>query len=88
MNYEQIKDIIYKYVSDNFGENEAEDPSWSIDALAQHLADELSKDTYTLVKHTTDGGAVYLTDDHAFANAKIIIRLDGGAEMLKCQVEA
>lgn len=39
MNYkEKIKKIIYNWVAENFGENEAEDPSWSIDDLAEELA--------------------------------------------------
>ncbi len=28
---------IYHWVSENFGENEANDPSWSIGALVEHL---------------------------------------------------
>ena len=28
---------IYEWVADNYGENEAEDPSWNIEALANHL---------------------------------------------------
>ena len=40
-----------------------------------------------LLKHVTDGGAVYLTDNHNFAEAKIIIRLDGGAELVRCDVK-
>ncbi|CAB4174980.1 hypothetical protein UFOVP965_99 [uncultured Caudovirales phage] len=41
----------------------------------------------TLLAHVTDGGAVYLTDNHEFKDAKVIIRLDGMPELLKCQVE-
>ncbi|MGF2565649.1 hypothetical protein ACQUWZ_27785, partial [Ralstonia pseudosolanacearum] len=33
----KIYDYIYKWVAENFGENEAEDPSWNIDALATEL---------------------------------------------------
>lgn len=44
-------------------------------------------DSIVLVKHTTDGGAVYLTDNHMFSEAKIIIRLDGGEELLRCDVK-
>ena len=40
-----------------------------------------------LFKHVTSGGAVYLTDNHSFADANIIIRLDGGAELYKCEVK-
>ena len=35
---EQFKDIIYSWVKQNFGESEADDPSWSIEALAKELA--------------------------------------------------
>ena len=44
-------DIIYEWVAENFGESEAEDPSWSIEALADHLSktdinpDELNANT-------------------------------------------
>lgn len=34
-------------------------------------------ESVTLVKHVTDGGAIYLTDNHRFADATIVIRLDG-----------
>jgi hypothetical protein len=40
---------------------------------------------YTLFRHITDGGAEYLTDNHMFADAKIVIRLDGGAELVTCE---
>ena len=35
---EDFKTIIYNWVKQNFGESEAEDPSWSIEALAEHLS--------------------------------------------------
>ena len=39
MNYkEKIAKIIYEWVKQNFGESEADDPSWSIEALAEELA--------------------------------------------------
>ena len=34
---EELKTIIYDWVAENFGESEAEDPSWSIEALAEEL---------------------------------------------------
>lgn len=34
---------IYDWVAKNFGESEAEDPSWSIKDLSAHLASELLK---------------------------------------------
>lgn len=43
----------------------------------------------TLFKHTTDGGAVYLVDNHSFREAKIIISFnpDMGYELEKCEIE-
>ena len=35
--YNHIKNIIYKWVAKNFGTQEAEDPSWSIEALAEEI---------------------------------------------------
>ena len=37
-----------------------------------------AKDAIKLVKHITTGGACYLTDNHQFGRATLIIRLDGG----------
>ena len=37
-----------------------------------------ARDTIKLVKHITTGGACYLTDNHQFSKATIVIRLDGG----------
>lgn len=34
---EQFTKIIYDWVKRNFGESEADDPSWSIEALAEEL---------------------------------------------------
>lgn len=48
-------DIIYKWVAENFGQSEADDPSWNIEALADHLSktdikpDELNANTQWLV---------------------------------------
>lgn len=44
MNIEQeFKKFLYEWVKKNFGESEADDPSWSIGALAHDLADEYWK---------------------------------------------
>lgn len=48
--------------------------------------DKLDK-TYTLFLHITDGGAIYLTDNHNFFEAKIVIRLDGGEELICCNID-
>lgn len=45
------------------------------------------KEKYVLFTHITDGGAIYLTDNHNFNEAKIVIRIDGGAELLLCDIE-
>jgi len=48
-------EAIYEWVADNFGRSEAEDPSWNIEALADHLSktdikpDELNANTKWLV---------------------------------------
>ena len=34
---DEFKNIIYNWVKDNFGESEADDPSWDINALATEL---------------------------------------------------
>ena len=34
---EKFNKIIYNWVAKNFGESEAEDPSWNIEALAEEL---------------------------------------------------
>lgn len=53
-------DIIYKWVADNFGQSEADDPSWSIEALAKHLSesdinpDELNAYTKHCVYNSLD----------------------------------
>ena len=53
-------DIIHKWVADNFGQSEADDPSWNIEALAKHLSesnihpDELSAMTKSRVYDTLD----------------------------------
>ena len=59
---EEIKQLFYKniyeWVKQNFGESEAEDPSWSIEALAQDLANSsLAFDIYKTIERE------YLRDD-------------------------
>lgn len=38
-------EAIYEWVAENFGESEANDPSWDIKALADHLSDTDIKST-------------------------------------------
>lgn len=53
-------EAIYEWVDDNFGQSEADDPSWSIEALADHLSksdikpDELNAYTKINVYSTLD----------------------------------
>lgn len=53
-------EIIYNWVADNFGESEAQDPSWDIKTLAEHLSesdidpDELNAMTKSNVYSTLD----------------------------------
>jgi len=46
-----------------------------------------TKTVAKLIQHTTSGGAIYLTDNHNFSKAKIVIRLDGGAELIRCEIK-
>ncbi len=46
------------------------------------------REVVTLLRHVTTGGAVYLTDDHDFAAASVVIRLDGGPELIRCAEES
>jgi hypothetical protein len=41
---------------------------------------------YVLFLHVTDGGAKYLVDNDNFALAKIVIRIDGDIELVKCEI--
>lgn len=53
-------EAIHEWVADNFGTQEAEDPSWNIEALADHLSktdikpDELNAYTKRVVYSTLD----------------------------------
>lgn len=53
-------EAIYEWVADNFGQSEADDPSWDIKALADHLnntdikPDELNAYTQSNVYSTLD----------------------------------
>lgn len=42
---QEYKTVIYNWVKENFGESEADEPSWSIDELAQELANHF-RDLY------------------------------------------
>lgn len=40
---EEFKKFLHEWVKKNFGQSEADDPSWSIEALAHDLANEYVK---------------------------------------------
>lgn len=69
--YTYIKDTIYKWVKKNFGESEAEDPSWSIEALAEEIyfhrweIYEAVKEDYTIedIERIAEDKGVKLTKD-------------------------
>lgn len=71
-----IKATIYDWVKENFGESEAEDPSWNIDALADRLTKaELIYDIYQRVdmgflkedvKRYADGHDYKLTEQQVY----------------------
>lgn len=55
-----FQEAIYEWVADHFGQSEADDPSWNIEALADHLnktdikPDELNAYTKSSVYSTLD----------------------------------
>lgn len=60
-----IEKIIYKWVKENFGESEANDPSWNIKALAKYIERKQKEEKKTtkefakLIIDTIDGEAKY-----------------------------
>ena len=79
---------IYEWVADNFGAQEVEDPSWNIEALAEHLnstdilPDELNASTklatYDKIK------AAYLDEDiENLANNRGVKLTPGEVEQVK-----
>lgn len=46
------------------------------------------KEEITLYLHVTDGGAVYYTDNHDFFESTVLIRVDGGLEILRFDMES
>lgn len=46
----EIAWIIYDYVCENFGDNEADDPSWHITPLAQHIENKLKEKSSELAQ--------------------------------------
>lgn len=49
---ELIRKVIYEWVKQNFGESEADDPSWDIDALADEISNaKLMNPIYHIIQH-------------------------------------
>lgn len=78
MNIEnEFKKFLYNWVKKNFGESEADEPSWSIEALAHDLADEYVKikDKEELewvkedVEYVAENNDIEITDKQAYAVA-------------------
>ena len=42
----KIRDIIYDYIYEHFGESEANEPSWYIPTLAEEIADKINDKNY------------------------------------------
>lgn len=71
MNIEkEFNKFLYRWVKDNFGQGEADDPSWSIKALAKDLADEYWKIQERVerdnikedIKYVADNNEIELTE--------------------------
>ena len=71
MNIEkEFNKFLYRWVKDNFGQSEADDPSWSIKALAKDLADEYWKIQERVerdnikedIKYVADNNEIELTE--------------------------
>lgn len=78
MNVEKAyKEFLTEWVKNNYGESEADDPSWSIEALAHDLANEYVKikDREELewvkedVESVADSNDIELTEKQAYAVA-------------------
>lgn len=42
----KIRDVIYDYIYDEFGQSEADNPSWYIPSLAERIVDKLLDENY------------------------------------------
>ena len=86
---EEFKKFLYEWVKKNFGESEADDPSWSITALAHDLASEYVKikereDTEWVkedVEYVAENNDIKLTDKQAYAVAQEYMLSEAYCEM-------
>lgn len=86
---EEFKKFLYERVKKNFGEGEADDPSWSIDALAHDLREEYIKikereETEWVkedVEYVAKNHDIKLTDKQAYAVAQKYMLSEAYCEM-------
>lgn len=86
---EEFKKFLYEWVKKNFGESEADDPSWSIEALAHDLREEYIKikereDTEWVkedVEYVANNHDIKLTDKQAYAVAQEYMLSEAYCEM-------
>ena len=90
MNVEkEFKKFLYEWVKKNFGESEADDPSWSIEALAHDLASEYVKikDQEELewvkedVENVASNNDIEITEKQAYAVANEYRYSEGYCEL-------
>ena len=86
---EEFKKFLYEWVKKNFGESEADDPSWDIEALAHDLREEYikikereelewAKEDVEYVANNLD---IELTDKQAYAVAQEYMLSEGYGEL-------
>lgn len=86
---EEFKKFLYEWVKENFGESEADDPSWSIEALAHDLREEYIKikeceDLEWVkedVEYVAENNDIKLTDKQAYAVAQEYMLSEAYCEM-------
>jgi hypothetical protein len=86
---EEFKKFLYEWVKKNFGQSEADDPSWSIEALAHDLREEYIKikereETEWVkedVEYVANNHDIKLTDKQAYAVAQEYMLSEAYCEM-------
>jgi len=86
---EEFKKFLYEWVKKNFGESEADDPSWNIEALAHDLREEYIKikEREELewakedVEYVANNFDIELTDKQAYAVAQEYMLSEGYGEL-------
>lgn len=86
---EEFKKFLYEWVKKNFGQSEADDPSWSIEALAHDLREEYIKvkereDLEWVkedVEYVAENNDIKLTDKQAYAVAQEYMLSEGYCEL-------